>query len=47
MFTDPHNALGRGIVAAMDERSTLRIPGWTVSSVVLSFFVLSAISVPH
>jgi hypothetical protein len=31
----------------MDERRTLRILGWTVSSVVLSFFLLSAISLPH
>jgi hypothetical protein len=31
----------------MDERRTLRILSWAMSSVVLSAFVLSALSLPH
>ena len=31
----------------MDERITLRILGWVVGSVVLSCFVLGAVSLPH
>jgi hypothetical protein len=31
----------------MDERSTLRILAWAISSVVLFLFALSALSLPH
>ena len=31
----------------MDERLTLRILTWTIGSIVLSLFVLNAISLPH
>lgn len=31
----------------MDERRTLRILGWAVTSVVLSLYVLNAFSLPH
>jgi hypothetical protein len=31
----------------MDEQLTLRILGWTITSVVMIFFALSALSLPH
>jgi hypothetical protein len=31
----------------MDERLTLRVLAWVMSSVVVSLFVLNALSLPH
>jgi len=31
----------------MDERLTLRLLAWTISGVVLTCFVLGAVSLPH